>query len=202
MESQIEHPKAYFIGGVNGVGKTTFLTEVSIRYPKFRVIKGSSAFMEWLGIAQGDYKSLRALPDEYKRVEFDKMMNDLLSKPTEDGKILLIDAHYFHYKHGKMIDTTGDWMSMLDALFVITGRTDEVFKRVSEDNKDRDLFPDDTLPEEQRELLGVYLERTIQKAREVSKKYGVPLFILENVQGDLEETIDSFLKAHVDIIEK
>ncbi len=202
MESRTEHPKAYFIGGVNGVGKSTFLTEISARHPEFCVVKGSSVFMEWLGITPGDYDSLRALPDEHKRTEFDRMMNNLLTKPTEDGKVMLIDAHYFHYKRGEMVDTTGDWVSMLEALFVITGEVEEVFKRVSEDTKDRDLFPHGTTTDEQRGLLRGYLDVTIQKAQEISKEHGVPFFVINNIQGNMEETINSFLEAHTDIIKK
>jgi len=202
MEARTEQPKAYFIGGVNGVGKSALLREVSTRHPEFRIVKGSSAFMEWLGITPGGYDSLRALPDEYKRTEFGEMMNDLLSKPPKDGKIMLIDAHYFHYKRGEMIDTTGKWISMLDALFVVTGETEEILKRISEDAKDRDLFPYSSSIEEQKELLEKYLELTIQKAKEISEKYGVPLFIIKNTQGDMEETINSFLSAHAIILNK
>ena len=107
MESKSERNLAYFIGGVNGVGKSTFLNELIARETQFRVLKGSSAFMERLGLEQGDYDSLRALPDEYKRQEFNKMMEELLTEPSNDGKILLIDAHYFHYKRGEMLDSTG-----------------------------------------------------------------------------------------------
>lgn len=202
MENQTELPKAYFIGGVNGVGKSTFLTEVCTRHPGFRIVKGSSAFMEWLKLESGDYDSLRALADDYKRAEFDRMMNDLLSQPPTDGKIMLIDAHYFHYKRGEMVDTTGDWMSMLDALFVVTGETEEVFKRVLEDTKGRDLFAQGASLDEQRALLERYLGGTIKKAREMSEKHGIPLFIINNVQGGMDETVSSFLSAHTGMFNK
>lgn len=201
MENQTKQPKAYFIGGVNGVGKSTFLSEVSARHPEFQIVKSSSMFMGWLKLEPGDYDSLRALPDDYKRVEFDKMMNDLLSQSSTDGKIMLIDVHYFHYKQGEMIDTTGSWMSIFDALFVVTGDVEEVLKRIIKDNtKNRDLFPQGVSLDEQRILLKKYLIKTIEKAREVSEKYNIPLFIINNIQGDIDKAVNSFLNAHTEII--
>ncbi|RJR24754.1 hypothetical protein C4578_02435 [Candidatus Microgenomates bacterium] len=200
IESLIGSPKAYFVGGVNGVGKSTFLAEVSTKHPEFRVVKGSSAFMKWLNLEPGDYDSLRVLPDGYKRIELDRMMNDLLSKPSTDGKIMLIDAHYFHYKRGEMVDTTGEWLSVLDAMFVVTGDTEEVLNRIAKDSKDRDLFPREASFEEQRVLLEKYLKKTIQKAREMSERHGVPFFVLNNAERNMEETIRTFLDAHAGII--
>ncbi|MEX0918403.1 MAG: AAA family ATPase [Candidatus Paceibacterota bacterium] len=202
MEKPTNYPKVYFVGGVNGVGKSTLLTEISIRYPEFRIIKGSSLFMEWLGVTPGDYNSLRSLPDYYKISEFNKMMDNLLSKQVLDERVMLVDAHYFHYKRGEMIDTTGDWMSSLNALFVITGEVEEIFKRVLEDTKDRDLFPRGTSRYEQKELLRIYLEGTNQKAQEISNRYRIPLFTINNIQGNINKVVDYFLVAHTNIINK
>lgn len=197
-----ERNLVYFIGGVNGVGKSTFLKELTEREPQFKILKGSSAFMSWLGLEQGDYEGLRALPDDYKRQEFDKMMVQVLTEPSVDGKILLVDAHYFHYKRGEMLDTTGDWMSMMNALFVVTANCEDVFRRVSEDEKERDLFPIGSDEENQRQMLNSYLEGTINLAKQLSEAHDVPLVILENRQDDMESTIKEFLNAHAGIIDK
>lgn len=202
MKREIKRPHSYFIGGVNGVGKSTFLKEVVARHPEFSVVKGSAALMEWLDIEPGDYESLRKLTNEFKHQEFDKMMEDLLSQPSTDGKVMLIDAHYFHYKRGEMIDTTGDWMSMVSALFIITADTDIVLKRVAGDSKDRDLFPLGIPEDTQRRILTKYLEGTIQKAQEISDKYRIPFFVLENTQDDMDGNITRFLEAHMGIIDK
>lgn len=200
MDRKTERRLAYFVGGVNGVGKTTVLKEITEKHSQFQIIKGSSVFMTWLGIEQGDYESLRALPDDYKRREFDKMMEDLLSEQPMDGKTLLIDAHYFHYKRGEMLDTTGEWISMIDALFVVTGDTDAVLSRVLEDKKERDLFPINSEKETQRLMLAEYLEGTLNLARQLSDRHNVPLYVLDNKQGDMASTINSFLEAHAGII--
>lgn len=202
MERRTERNLAYFVGGVNGVGKSTFLKELTQQEPQFKILKGSSAFMDWLGIEQGDYDSLRALPDDHKRQEFDKMMEKVLSEPLDDGKILLVDAHYFHYKRGKMVDTTGDWISMIDALFVVTADSGNVFKRVSEDEKERDLFPVGSDENTQRQMLDRYLEGTISLAKQLAEIHGVPLVVLENRQDNIKSTVKEFLDAHADIISK
>lgn len=202
MERKTERSLAYFIGGVNGVGKSTFLKELTEREPQFRILKGSSAFMDWLGIEQGDYNSLRALPDDHKRQEFDKMMEKVPTEPSADGKILLVDAHYFHYKRGEMLDTTGNWISMIDALFVVTADPEDVFKRVSEDEKERDLFPIDSDEDTQRQMLDKYLEGTINLARQLSETHGVPFIVLENKQDDIDSTVKDFLNSHTGIIGK
>jgi len=201
MTNSKEH-KAYFVGGVNGVGKSTFLHELTSKHPEFRVVKGSSMFMDRLGISQGDYDSLRALPEDYKKEESDKMMKELLSEAPSDDKTLLIDAHYFNYKRGQMVDASGEWMSLLDALFVISGDIDEVSKRILEDKKDRDLFPESFSEKQKKELLGKYLSGTIQKAREISEKYGVPFFIINNESGKIDDTIKSFLSTHNSVVKK
>lgn len=202
MERRAERNLAYFIGGVNGVGKSTFLKELTESNPEFAILKGSSAFMDWLGIEQGDYDSLRALPDDHKRQEFDKMMKKVLTEPSSEGKVLLVDAHYFHYKRGEMLDTTGDWIAMMNALFVVTADSNEVFTRVSEDEKERDLFPVDADEDRQRQMLDQYLEGTINLARQLSETHKVPLVVLENKQDNIESTVKEFLEAHAGIIGK
>lgn len=37
--------KTYFIGGINGVGKTTLLKEIGERESSFEVVRGSQCFM-------------------------------------------------------------------------------------------------------------------------------------------------------------
>ncbi len=191
----------YFIGGINGVGKSTFLKEVVLKSPEFKILKASSAFMEYLNIEQGDYDSLRDLPDDYKKQEFDKMMEGVLVESSTDEKILLVDAHYFHYRRGEMFDTIGEWLSMMDAMFVVTADTIDIFNRVSNDEKERDLFPINFNEQQQKQMINIYLERTISFAKQLSEKCNVPLVVLENKQNKIKSTVNMFLKAYLRIID-
>jgi adenylate kinase len=186
----------YFIGGVNGVGKSSFLNELTSKYPEFYVVKGSSALMQWLGLNPGDYDKLRAMPEDYKTAQFDLMMENLLIHPPHSDGIMLIDAHYFHYNEGNLVDTTGTWISKMDALFVITAGIDEVYSRVAGDSKERNLFPKGSNTESQKDMLELYSERTTQKARELSEKYDIPYYLIENKQGKMEQVINTFLEIH------
>ena len=107
--------KLYFFGGLNGVGKSTFLREIGEHFPDTEVFKGSSRFMEWLGLQPGDYTSLRALPDNYKDSQLDMMMRNIVRKPRD--RVLLIDAHYLNYKAGELLEATGEWLGSMSALF-------------------------------------------------------------------------------------
>ncbi len=188
--------QVYFIGGVNGAGKTSFLNELTLNNPEFHVVKGSSELMNWLGLNLEDYDKLRSMPEDYKTIQFDLMMEDLLTHPPRSNEVVLIDAHYFHYNEGNLVNTTGTWISKMDALFVITARIHEVYTRVSDDSKKRNLFPQRSNPEVQRNMLEIYSERTIQKAKELSEEYSIPYFLIENTQGKMKKTVNTFLEIH------
>lgn len=83
----------YFFAGVNGVGKTTIITEIIKRDSRFRLFKGSSELMKRVGLNEGDYEALRSLPDEYKEAQVDAMMEEVLSKFMDSESILIVDAH-------------------------------------------------------------------------------------------------------------
>lgn len=52
----------YFIGGVSGVGKSTFLKNLEEVSDDFEIIYGSKYFMKWLGLKDGDYEALHQCP--------------------------------------------------------------------------------------------------------------------------------------------
>ena len=58
-----------FLGGINSSGKTSLLNALKVACSSISVCHGSAVFMEWLGIEQGDYRSLIELPEEYKNKE-------------------------------------------------------------------------------------------------------------------------------------
>lgn len=192
---------SYFLGGVNGVGKSTFSTEIVTRNPEFSLIKGSSFFMEWLGLDLGDYSSLRLLPKRYKHKELNRMMISLLSSPS-NKKSVLIDAHYFHYNYGRLIDATGKWMSMVDVLLVVTADVKKILSRIEKDNKNRDLFYDKISEKEKELMIEHYLEETLQKAQKISNKYKIPLFVLDNSEDNTKGIVKNFLEIHNKIINK
>ncbi len=196
--------KIYFVGGVNGVGKSSFLKELSSRYPRFEVFWGSVEFMKWLGLKDGDYQSLRSLLDAYKDSELDKMMRGVLRKSTPKNKTLIVDAHYLNYKEDDVIDATGPWMSLLDALFVVSASPETILKRLKSDKKigrSRNLLPKEISQVDRIVLINKFLRLTLEKAREISKRYKIPYFVIDNNNG-LDRAIEEFLRYDSAIVKK
>jgi len=197
--------KIYFVGGVNGVGKSSFLKELSSRYAGFEIFCGSTEFMKWLRFKEGNHKNLMNLPDAYKDLELKKMMRWVLEKDVRKNKTLIIDAHYLNYKEGSLVDVTGPWMSLLDALFVISASPKNILKRLKNDKKRgriRNLLPGGIPQDEKVKIIDKFLKLTIKKAQEISKRYGTPLFIINNEDNYLNEVIKEFLKCDSAITKK
>lgn len=195
-----ERGKAYLVGGVNGVGKSSLTQELSVRYPEFEVFRGSTRFMEWLRLPPGDYEVLQKLPEDYKSAELEKMMAEVFKNGVSGGKTLIIDAHYFNYKHGELIDATGGWVSQLDALFVVSVSPATILRRIELDQvtggRKRDVLPHNISRTQKIELLGKFLRVTVDKAQDLSKKYSVPYFVINNDTDGLNIAIGEFLECH------
>lgn len=197
--------KIYFVGGVNGVGKSSFLSKLSSKHSEFKVFWGSAEFMKWLRLKQGDYRGLRDLSDTYKDLELDKMMKVVLQKGAPKNKTLIIDAHYLNYKKGKVVDATGLWMSLLDALFIVSASPETILKRLKNDKKigrSRNLLPWEISQVDKITLINKFLRLTLEKAQEISKKYKIPYFVIDNNDNGLDRAIEEFLRYDSVIIKK
>jgi len=196
--------KIYFCGGVNGVGKSSFLQTLILTHPEFEVLSGSKKLMEWLNLKSGDYNSLRDLNDDYKNDELDKMMNKILRNRKSTNKKLIIDGHYFNYNRGDIIDCVGNWISLVDALFVISASPETILRRVKKDeivnSYERNLFPTNLTRDRKLSILKIFLEITQNKAKEISKKYNLPLFIINNDQNGFNNIIEKFSKYESTIL--
>jgi|WetSurSiteA1Bulk_404760.scaffolds.fasta_scaffold21394_1 adenylate kinase len=195
-----EESKVYFVGGINAVGKTTLLNEVKFVKPEFEIVRGSEFFMKWLGIRPGDYDSLRSLSDEHKNIEFDKMMRWLVEQKPKEGKHLVIDAHYLNIKPEGIVNVTGDWISLMDALFVITAPNIEVLDRMEKDEKkkgrSRSIFPELSTSQEKLDLIKSFQDRTLLLAKNLSNKFHLPLIEIKNRNGEISIAVDEFVKSH------
>lgn len=192
--------KVYFVGGINAVGKTTLMNEIEATLSDFEVVRGSKLFMEWLGLRPGDYDSLRKLTDDYKDVELDKMMRWLVEQKPKNGKHIIIDAHYLNIKPDSVVDATGDWISLMDALFVVTAPNDEILKRIEEDEKQtgrsRPIFPESSTIKERLDKIGYFQDKTLLLAKSLSEKFNIPVVEIHNRNGKLANAIDEFITNH------
>ena len=188
---------AYFIGGVSGVGKSTFLNKLKEINNDFEIIYGSKYFMKWLGLKKGDYGALQSLPDDIKNKELDKMMRYIL-KNKQNKKILLIDAHYLRIHEGKISVATGEWMRFFNGLFVLNDEPKEVLRRINFDTintkRIRKIFPGNIINNNEKlKLLSCYLNKTMDKVKELSTIFNIPYFIIQNKHDKIEKTLEEFV---------
>lgn len=191
----------YYLGGVSGVGKSTFLQKLGESYPEIRIVKGSEAFMEWIGIEQGDYAKLRSLSDEYKDREFAKLIASIAKKERLSGGHIVLDAHYLNLRHGKIVDVIGDWLKEVDVLLLLTADTKTVLQRV-EANREREraLFPKSSPAVEKFQILERYIRQTSKRAKEAAAVYDKPLFVIWNEEGELNVAVEGFLEIHKNLV--
>ena len=188
---------AYFIGGVSGVGKSEFLNKLKEVNDYFEIVYGSKYFMKWLGLKECDYNTLQSMPEDIKNKEIDKMMRHILSD-KQNKKTLLIDAHYLRIHEGKISDATGNWVRFFNGLFVLNAEPEEVLRRINFDilnaKKIRKIFPENIIDSNKKlKLLSHYLNKTTDKAKELSTKFNIPYFIIKNKRDRMKETLEEFI---------
>ncbi len=165
-----------FIGGINGVGKSTLISEIE-KIKKCRIIHGSALLMERMGLNKDDYDSLRKLPDKLKDEEWDKAMNYVI-ETSEIGQCTLIDSHYLHIKLGIITNVLGDWISSMDGLFLISASSSEIYRRINIDanrkGKKRNIFTNG--PVSPTGEVEKYLSSELQIARDAAANNSIPFF--------------------------
>lgn len=182
----------YFVGGVNGVGKTTLLKKIAETQPGFVVVKGSEELMKWLGIP-GDYEALRALPDEQKREEWARCLERLFE--ANQGRSLLVDGHYLNLIDGVVTSVMGEWACRFDAFVLVTAPTVDILRRIDKDSdRDRALFkldePDRYGRTEQ------YQQQTRAEFDKEVAECAVPGLIIHHLQRQTPKAVKEFLDFH------
>lgn len=190
----------YFVGGINGVGKSYLLEQLSLRYPEFEIYKGSARLMEYLGLAPGDYAALRGLPDEVKEAAVNEIMESVLQERGSVDRPLIVDAHYIYYKRGELRDATGPWVRHFSGLLLVDAPAEKILQRANIDSstgkKVRDLLPEGLSPEQELIWLQRYREVTLQKVQEIAGMYQVPAFAVDNSSEGVEYALNRFVEIH------
>jgi len=198
--------RIYFIGGINGVGKSKLLDLLAQQNQDFEIIHGSEYFMQWLGLEKGDYRSLRSLPHGVKNEELNKMMRSLTCCFSTSIRPRLISAHYLGIDEGKITCATGNWISLFDALFFINAKPEEILERINRDfletQRNRPIFPVGPLSKKTKlMLLSRYLKKSLEEVKKLSVRSKVPYFVIQNKTGTLQQTVDDLINR-IKLIEK
>ena len=183
--------KFYFVGGINGSGKSSILKEIS-QTSGPTVISGSAYFIKWLGLKRGDYKTLRSLPDSLVLRELDKMMKFLIKKPTPNCDSVIFDAHYLNIREGKAVKWIDDWMGLMNGLFLIRTSPRIILQRFHRDLKttkrDRNLFSRNASYREKIKFLSFCNKKSETLIKWLSKKFKIPYFIIDN-NDDIQKAV-------------
>lgn len=180
----------YFVGGVNGVGKTTLLKAIADADPSFVVVRGSEELMKWLGIPN-DYDALRALPQEFKKKEWVGCLADILTRTTDQD--LLLDAHYLNLINGEQTIVTDVWLDAFDVAVLVEATPGEIYARIRKDQRDRALFDearDDLL------VIARYLAATERHFYDCIGRYDLTPLVVSNLDGQIDQVIKYFLACH------
>lgn len=177
----------FLLGGVNGAGKTTLLQKIKEARPEYEVVKGSQAFMEYLGIP-GDYEALRAIPEPEALQKLEDMLNGLLDKHTH----LIFDAHYLNLVRGNVKSVTSSYLSKFDALLLLKVSPETVLGRTAGDSRDRALFPQGLTKEEEFLMLKDYIQKYDKEFENLCSKYSITGKVLDGEKAP-DEVLKEFL---------
>jgi adenylate kinase len=178
----------FFLGGVNGAGKTTLLQQIQEADPRYEVVNGSKALMEYLG-RPGDYEHLRALSDEEKFKNYEALVNELLAKHEH----LMLDSHYLNLVRGEIKSVTSPLVKKFDALLLLKVSPETVLARTSNDVRDRALFPQGLTESQEFAMLADYVEKYNEEFEAVCQRYGVKGKVL-NGEAAPEQVAQEFLE--------
>lgn len=189
--------RAFFVGGINGSGKSTVLKEISAKDERFEVIHGSKYLMEYLGIEKGDYETLRSTPDDTKEKAKENIAKEISSR-KDPSKIVLFDAHYIKIHNGKISNAIeGNWIALFEKLFFIKSDAKTILSRIENDPRDRKLFSSQCSTEKEKlAFLSKCSDLSLSVMKEAGKKIGVPTFNIENEDGKIEKCVESFLNIN------
>jgi|GEM_PF-2314254 len=186
----------YYVGGVNGAGKSAFLNKLLTERPDWNIVHSSISLMEYLSIS-GNYQALRAMPRTEVNDYFATFISELLQR-SDGATDLVVDAHFLNLVHGKTYETiSGDWISKFGAMVLITATADEILRRIDLDSgtRDRSLFNMGLSEQERYQVLNQYLVATRLYCERLASRYKIPLIVLTNTDGQLDKTVTNFLSA-------
>lgn len=188
--------KLYYLGGVNGVGKTTFEHHLMTSHPeRFEVVHGAGKLMQYLGLQPGDYAGLRATARNVKAEAFANLVADL-TKDT-DGRSKILSTHFAILTQGQIEwNRKEPWLSNnVDALVLLRAPLGELFARITADARDRKLFGSNASKNEQKAQLRMFVWRELQRARSLARQHNLPLLVFDNA-GSIDELVATFVAQH------
>ena len=183
-----------FVGGINGVGKTTLAHE-ACRKISCRVIDGSFALMKELGIS-GNYEALRNLGEDRKGRALERVISGL----AQDDGVMLFTGHFVKVLSGEISPSRGSWYRHCSAFVLIEGSPRAMAERIrrDEDSKRRAgrmLFSSKTMTLSEQELFLAEAQRQARVvAQELSREFSVPCHFIFNAEGCMDSAVETLCR--------
>ena len=177
-----------FLGGINGVGKTSVAQELCKRI-NIRALHGTTELMKSLGIAPGDYATLQNLPEVVKEQAFEDVFHSLVGRRKKD--ITLVTGHYAKILQGEIIPSYGGWYGCCDILVVLVSSPHEILYRITDDESSgkriaRNVFGESIVaPPERMAFLENAQHMSIKVMKRASKEFRIPSFRIKNTNHQL-----------------
>jgi len=180
----------YFIGGINGVGKSHFLKKLKEEKPDYEMVDGARDFMKWLGF-DNDYEKLRNLHPDIRDSRLSEFISRILN--NSQAETLMYAGHFLVLIRGEITYATREWMARFDGIVLLTASPEVVLKRIAEESRDRALFKQGTTTEDAIKILKDYnLKENVEFLR-LADKHGLPKLLINNTDGIVGNTVSQFL---------
>lgn len=182
----------YFVGGINGVGKSHFLRTLKDVKPDYELIDGSKEFIKWLGF-DNDYERLRRLIPEIREAKYAEFINQTLNK--SEAETLVYMGHYIVLVRGEIIHVVRDWLARFDGIVLMTTSPEIILQRIAADAHDRDraLFKEGASEESKIKILKNYQLKEHVAFLELAETFGIPKLLIDNSGANAESNVFQFL---------
>jgi len=175
-----------YVGGVNGVGKSTILRRAAQIDKRLEIIHYSSAVMQLLGLGPNDYEAFHKLSQKVCNQATSQLMNDLIRRQTE--RIRLIDGHFLAIHEGTIYQLAGDWVARLDGLVLVTASFEVQWRRLQTDDRwlHRRIFKPGATKSEAMAELPTYIEKTKHEFDDWAKQFRLDHLELAHNDDDVD----------------
>lgn len=179
----------FFIGGINGVGKTSITNFLAEESSEIKVLSGTEELMKRLGIKVGDYEKLRMVTEKEKDEAFADFFFDL-KKSYQENDVVLVTGHYVKTLNGRITPSFGPWYGLCDAAILVVSEPKVILERILRDESEgsrvnRNLFGIDFSTEEKAQCLNAAQVLSSEVLARAEREYGIPVFRIENPEGRL-----------------
>ena len=186
-----------FLGGINGVGKTSIAQAIFKRCPSLRVIQGSGELMKQLNISVGDYRTLQKISERVKRQALEIIFCNL--KSQSQAHEIIITGHYVKVLNGIIASDFGPWFQNCDKLVLVVSPPKQIINRVLIDEVNRkrmqrNLFGSKLSNIDDQIKLLEYAQRMSEKVMaDIAQKFHLSSFRINNPDGKIELAINQLI---------